>query len=548
MTTFVPTESVIGPQPIYTSVAVNDGIILLEGLTFISTSANAVNVLHGNQSLLNMTSLISGGGHGVVVNGVSDSSIVNTAAGTIGSVAPTIGYSAIYMQGDRNALRNAGLVSADNGVGVTASGDNVVIENSGRIFGFTTGMLVTGQDYSIVNSGRIEAGNGATPVAVYLAGTGAGKYLVNTGTIQALAAEGGLAVQIAGQNLTTLDNAGIIRSVGGVAIDASSATGGIHLTNSGSIISSTAFTLSVVGTALSDTIFNSGSINRSVAMGDGADLFDGIGGLVGGTVLGGDGNDTYRLSDSLAQVFEDIGQGTADLIEATVSFSLMGAGEVENLSLLGTAQDGTGNGLDNILAGNDSDNRLYGLAGADDLAGGGGDDLLNGGASNDSLAGGGGDDRLAGRTGADSLLGQDGDDLLIGGDGTDTLRGDEGEDALIGGAGRDNLYGGAEADSFVFRSIAESGTSAALRDTIFDFEAGVDQITLAAIDALAGTAGNQAFTWLGTGAFTGAAGQVRYSVTGTTIILEGTVTADTMADFQIRVMNLTVLAVEDLIL
>ena len=60
--------------------------------------------------------------------------------------------------------------------------------------------------------------------------------------------------------------------------------------------------------------------NDVIALGDGDDIFNGIGGQVGGTVFGGDGNDIYGISDPLALVFEDIGQGTNDVLKARSAF------------------------------------------------------------------------------------------------------------------------------------------------------------------------------------------------------------------------------------
>lgn len=548
MTAFVPNASSVGPSIVFASVAVNDSVTFLPAFTFINTTTNAVNLLHANNTLLNMTTLMSGGSYGIVVNSVDDCDIINSATGTIATLSGIFGYNAVFMSGARNTLTNDGYIYSVNGSAVFLAGSDEIVTNSGRIQGNESGIVATSLNYSIANSGIIECGAGILASAVYLAGTGAGKVLVNTGVIQSLGAGSGTAVTVTAHDLTTIVNSGTIRALGGVGIDAGAATGAIHLTNSGIISSSAAFVLSVGGTALADTIINTGSINRSVGMGDGDDLFDGIGGFVGGTVFGGDGNDTYRVSDALLAIFEAGGEGTADHVLSSVNFALAAGSEIEQLTLLGAARDGTGNDLANTITGNGADNRLFGLSGNDNLLGAGGNDLIDGGALNDTLDGGFGDDRLVGRQGADSLLGQEGEDVLLGGGGIDTLSGGEGDDTLIGGALRDNLYGGADADSFVLRTIGESGPDTATRDTIFDFEAGLDLLNLAAIDAVAGLAGNQAFTFIGTAAFTGVAGQLRYSVTGGAMIVEATVNADTIADFSIRLMAETVLAVDDVIL
>ncbi len=63
------------------------------------------------------------------------------------------------------------------------------------------------------------------------------------------------------------------------------------------------------------------------------------------------------------------------------------------------------------------------LAGADNITGGGGADALAGFAGNDTIVGGGGDDTLSGGAGGDSLVGGAGENELYGGAGNDTLNG-----------------------------------------------------------------------------------------------------------------------------
>ena len=90
-----------------------------------------------------------------------------------------------------------------------------------------------------------------------------------------------------------------------------------------------------------------------------------------------------------------------------------------------------------------------------------------------------------------------------------TLSGMDGADTLIGAEGADTLTGGAGADSFVFR-MGDSGLDAANRDVVTDFVHGPDRIDLRQIDAIAATGADDAFVFIGNGAFTGVAGQLRY--------------------------------------
>ena len=111
---------------------------------------------------------------------------------------------------------------------------------------------------------------------------------------------------------------------------------------------------------------------------------------------------------------------------------------------------------------------------------------------------------MNGRAGNDRVFGESGGDTLSGGDGADTL---------VGGFGLDLLTGGAEADRFVFNRTGESGDTADTADQITDFVVDLDLVVLAAIDARAGQAGNQAFTFVGDDTFD-AAGQVRVTHAG----------------------------------
>jgi Ca2+-binding RTX toxin-like protein len=118
-------------------------------------------------------------------------------------------------------------------------------------------------------------------------------------------------------------------------------------------------------------------------------------------------------------------------------------------------------------------------------------------------------------------------DTIIGGSGNDTLVGGGGNDALHGGLGADTLTGGAGNDTFDYDTVLES-TSASF-DTITDFTAG-DRIDLSGIDAVPG-GGDSAFTFIGGGAFSGAAGQLRAVNSGAYWLIEADVNGDSVADF-----------------
>ncbi|MFE0756473.1 beta strand repeat-containing protein [Inquilinus sp. NPDC058860] len=198
--------------------------------------------------------------------------------------------------------------------------------------------------------------------------------------------------------------------------------------------------------------------------------------------------------------------------------------------------------------------RLSGTSGANALSGGSGNDILMGRAGPDHLDGGDGADTaiytdstvrvvasLA--TGVGSAGTATGDiytsiENLIGSDFGDTLTGNDVANVLTGGLGRDTLTGGAGADRFVYATLADSLASAAGRDLIMDFShAQADRIDLSAIDASGPATGNQAFTFIGTGAYTHQAGQLRYAVSGDKTVIGGDVNGDGVSDFQIELQG-----------
>lgn len=128
--------------------------------------------------------------------------------------------------------------------------------------------------------------------------------------------------------------------------------------------------------------------NDALFGGDAADRLLGDAGddyLDGGTGIdqleGGTGSDTYIVDDSADVVVEASGSGD-DKVQTTASYTL--TDNVETLFLMGGAAiNGTGNTLDNYMAGNGAANTLDGQGGIDTLVGGGGNDALDGGLGND---------------------------------------------------------------------------------------------------------------------------------------------------------------------
>lgn len=206
----------------------------------------------------------------------------------------------------------------------------------------------------------------------------------------------------------------------------------------------------------------------------GHDWLDGGAGI--DTLYGGYGDDTYVVDQVADRVLEAAGAGI-DLVRSSVSLRL--AANVEKLTLIGAnAWTATGNALANELRGNELDNRLDGLGGADWMAGGAGRDTYvvdNAGDVVSEAAGGGTDQIFAsvttilpsyvenltltgtGSTGgygnalanvirgngaANAISGRGGADLMIGGRGDDSYAVDNAGDRVMEGAGEgtDTIY------------------------------------------------------------------------------------------------------------
>ena len=258
-----------------------------------------------------------------------------------------------------------------------------------------------------------------------------------------------------------------------------------------------------------DDHLNGGADNDYMMGGDGSDVLVGGAGadlLDGGTgadqMDGGSGNDTYIVDNAGDTITDSDG---IDVVRASVSFTLDAS--LEHLTLTGLAAiDGTGNAGNNNITGNDAANVLHG-----------------------------GD-------GQDNLYGQGGNDTLYGDAGSDRLFGEDGDDVLIGGTGADYLTGGLGADRFVITgdSISPSKQAGAVLETDFLYDlnfAQGDVIDLSAIDANANLAGNQAFVFSASGAFTKKAGEATllYQAAGDVTLLRLDVDGDGKADYQMRI-------------
>ncbi len=128
---------------------------------------------------------------------------------------------------------------------------------------------------------------------------------------------------------------------------------------------------SITGTASNDRL-NGKEGNDTLEGGPGTDV-----------MMGGPGDDTYLVNTELDAIIEEADGGIDTVISTAPLFTL--PAEVENLTLAMGAGNtfGIGNGLANVLLGNEGINTLVGNGGGDTLDGGAGADYLLGGVGND---------------------------------------------------------------------------------------------------------------------------------------------------------------------
>jgi Ca2+-binding RTX toxin-like protein len=283
----------------------------------------------------------------------------------------------------------------------------------------------------------------------------------------------------------------------------------------------------VAGTVFADSLTGTGGANVLTGR-DGNDTLDGRGGA--DTLNGGNGFDTATYATSVSGVVIDLAAGTGT------------GGDAEDDILIAVENLIGSNSVD-ALYGNGFGNTLDGRGGVDLLVGRGGNDIYivdNAGDAVVESPGQGVDEVRANTnyalvnnqeietlrttdeagTAGFNLTGNNLANQIVGNAGDNALSGEAGADVLIGARGVDIMRGGAGADTFVWRIENESSTQVAAMDLVVDFDplAG-DLIDLSGIDANVFAAGNQAFTFIGAAAFSGAPGEVNFvQVNGETII------------------------------
>ncbi|MGO4123146.1 calcium-binding protein [Inquilinus sp. YAF38] len=344
----------------------------------------------------------------------------------------------------------------------------------------------------------------------------------------------------------------------------------------------------VLGSAHDDTLTGSGGGDRiqgaagddALSGGDGSDAL--YGGTGADTLLGDAGNDILEGGAGADTLDGGAGSNVASYRHSAAAVTIdLATGAASGGDAAGDTYAGIanlrGSAHGDVLSGDAGVNILYGQAGDDLLDGHGGKDLLIGGDGIDTvtfadatagvhvriggeptyrtceirevenLIGSAFDDTLGGTGAANRMEGGDGADWLVAAGGDDTLLGGSGDDRMDAEYGADVLTGGAGADRFIYRAFSDSTVDAAGRDRIEDFSAAEgDSINLHSIGA--DGSWNGRFTFTGSGAFTGLAGELIVVADGGVTTVYGDREGDQVADMAIDVVTATALTAADFVL
>jgi serralysin len=387
--------------------------------------------------------------------------LTHTASGSADG-ADTIFDVESFAFADMTLTAAALLAAAETGGGSGTGGDDEVIEPPAPL-------VITG------TSASDDLVGGA--LADRLTGLGGDDYL--DGRAGADILTGG-----AGNDAYVVDEVGdIVSETGGSGIDLVTA----------SVDFSLADTMRVKGSVENLTLLGSagtaiGNALKNILVGTaGENILNGLAGA--DTMRGGGGNDTYVVDN--ASDFIDEAEGTGvDTVLSSVAFNLADAsrvlGGVENLTLTGKAAiAGTGNGLANVIMGNEGGNVLAGLGGADTLVGGGGRDFASYAASDAAVSVSLTTGAVAGGHASGDVLGEI--ENVTGSAFDDVLEGDGGANVLVGGA---NGPGG---DTVTYAN-ASAGVVVALSKTTAQNTLGAGTDKLSGFENLTGSGFDDALT------------------------------------------------------
>ena len=523
---------------------VNEGTDIVQSSVSYTLSANVENLTLTGTASINGTgnddnnSLTGNSGNNVLTGGAGNDTL-NGGAGT-DTMLGGAGDDTYVVDNAGDVVTenlNEGTDTVQSSVSYTLSAnvENLTLTGAAAINGTGNELnnVITGNNAANV----LDGGLGADTMA---GGTGNDTYYVdNAGDIVTEGASAGTDTVISTVSYVLPDNVENLTLTGAGLIGTGNALNNIFTISDASdviveavnggtdtVYSSVSYTLganvenlTLTGTAAIDVTGNDD--NNVLTGNDGNNVLTGGAGndtLNGGagtdTMIGGAGDDTYVVDNAGDVVTENLNEGT-DTVQSSVSYTL--SANVENLTLTGpgTAINGTGNELNNVITGNNAANVLDGGLGADTMAGGTGNDTYYVDNAGDIVTEGtnAGTDTVystvsyvlpdnvenlvlqgtADITGTGNIL----NNVLTGNAGNNSLTGSSGNDTIDGGAGSDTMIGGAGNDTYVVDNVGDvvtenlnEGTDIVQSSVTYTLSANVENLTLTGTASINGT-GNE---------------------------------------------------------
>ncbi|HYD17691.1 MAG TPA: calcium-binding protein [Patescibacteria group bacterium] len=470
---------------INTTLGTNFENLTLSGISDINGTGNSVvNVLTGNAG---NNALDGAGGVDTMIGGLgNDTYIVDNTTEVVSEASSagtdTVLSSATYtlatnvenlvltgtsiIHGTGNTLANT---LTGNSAANSLTGDSGNDTLDGAAGADTLAGGANDDTYMVDNAGDVVTEGSASGLDTVLASV---NYALTT-DVENLTLTGSANISATGNTLanTLTGNAGTNTLIGGLGNDVYNIDSVLDLvteaSGEGTDTVQSSVTYSLTTNVENLTLMGSNNIN---ATGNTAvNILNGNGGdntLDGGTgadsMIGGAGNDTFMVDNTLDVLSDTSG---TDTVISTVDW-MLGAG-FENLTLSGSAVNGTGNTIANYIIGNASVNVLN--AGTGVIS-----DTLDGGAGADTMIGGAGDDLYhvdntsdlvseAAASGTDTVyssvtltLASDVENLTLTGSSNLNATGNSGKNTLTGNSGTNTLTGGAGNDTYVVDSLSDT--------------------------------------------------------------------------------------------
>ena len=504
------------------TIGANIEYLTLTGSAAIDGTGNELNnVLTGNGA---NNTLNGGAGHDIVDGGAG----ADTLIGGLGNDTYKVDNSGDVVI--ENAGEGADTVQSSVSYTLSANVEHLTLVGTTAINGVGNelGNALTGNSAANTLTGGAgnDVLNGAGGADTLIGGTGDDSYYVdNTGDVTTeLAGEGSDTVYTSiswtlGDNLENLSiNTTAAITVTGNALDNLMTAGAGNNTIDGGAGADTAnyagaasaVTVSLATTAAqatggsgTDTLLNiekltGSAYNDSLTGNAGNNALNG--GVGADTLAGGAGDDSYTVDNAGDVVAENANEGT-DTVTSSLSYTL--GANLENLTLTGSAANGTGNALNNVLTGTSGNNLLDGGAGADTLVGGAGNDTYVVDDAGDVVTEGANAGTDLVQASVTYALAANVEHLVLTGtadlNGTGNslnngLTGNAGNNLLDGGAGNDSMAGGAGNDTYVVDSssdvvteAASAGTDTVQSSATYTLGVNVENLSLTGTAAINGT-------------------------------------------------------------